>query len=72
MWICKFCNNENDDFEAYCFQCGKNKSAEVPSDNHCTNPNCSEYRVMLPNQVQKRCNKCGSFTTFGAEVDRQS
>lgn len=73
MWICNYCNTENDDREAFCFECGKSRSASpATSTNHCTNPSCTEYHVMLQNQTQKRCNKCGAFTTFGEVVDRQS
>ncbi len=73
MWICNCCNAQNDDDETFCFECGKNRlTPPAPSTNHCTNPNCTAYHVMLSNQTKKRCDKCGSFTTFGETVNRQS
>lgn len=72
MWICKQCNTENDDSDPFCIECGS-KMLSVPesSSNHCSNPSCAAYNVMLPNPTQKHCGKCGSSTTFWEKVERQ-
>lgn len=72
MWICSQCNTENDDKDTFCIECGRKISAEPePSTNHCSNPDCEAYNVMLSNPTQKRCGKCGSLTTFWEKVERQ-
>lgn len=72
MWICKQCSTKNNNDDPFCIECGAKKSdTPAPSNNHCSNPNCSAYNVILSNPTQKRCGKCGSLTTFWEEVERQ-
>lgn len=69
MWKCK-CNTENDDEDDYCIECAlpKPPKAEI-SDNHCSNPKCKAFNVILTKPKQKYCGKCGSATTYWKEIE---
>ena len=67
MWTCNYCNTENEDDDFFCIECGAAKPQ--PSTNHCSNPNCTFYNVILPNPRQKFCGKCGAATTYQKEIE---
>ncbi len=67
MWICNGCNTKNKDIESFCIKCAMPKPK--PSTNHCSNPKCSAYNVILPNPEQERCGKCGAATTYLKEIE---
>lgn len=69
MWKCK-CNTKNDDEDDYCIKCGMPKPSKAEmSSNHCSNPKCMAYNVLLPDAEQMHCGKCGSLTTYGKKID---
>ena len=70
MWMCHYCGSRNDDSDSFCIECGLPKLK--PSDNHCSNPDCKAYKVILPNPTQKYCGKCGAATTYWKKVEEQS
>lgn len=63
MWLCAICNTSNNADDDYCVGCGSPKLA-LPHDNHCSNPDCHAFKVILSNPEQKHCGKCGSSTTY--------
>lgn len=67
MWICNACNTENSNADDFCIECGAGKPK--PSDNHCSNPDCKSYNVILSNPVQKHCGKCGAATTYWKKIE---
>lgn len=67
MWKCISCSTENKDTDDFCIECGFSKPK--PSENHCSNPNCTTYNVILSNREQKRCGKCGSATTYWKRIE---
>lgn len=67
MWTCIRCNTENIDDDSFCIECGTPKSK--PSDNHCSNPKCKAYNVILHNPEQKHCGKCGSATIYWKKIE---
>ena len=69
MWTCLACGTSNDDTDGFCVKCG----AHVPvfPGNHCTNRECTDYKVKLKPE-QKRCGKCGSLTVIGKEIEKYS
>lgn len=66
MWICNGCHTENDNDNPFCIECGM--AMPEPSTNHCSNPNCKFYNVILPKLDQKYCGKCGAATTFWKKI----
>lgn len=66
MWICR-CNTENNEDDTFCIECGFPKPA--PSANHCSNPDCKAYNVILPDPEQKHCGKCGAATTYWKKIE---
>lgn len=69
MWTCNLCNTENNEDDPFCIGCGAPKHTPIPSSNHCSNPKCVSYRVILPNPQQKYCGKCGAATTYWKAVE---
>ncbi len=67
MWICNKCATPNNDDDDFCIECGMPQKR--PSANHCSNPKCKAYNVILPNPEQKRCGKCGSATTYWKKIE---
>lgn len=66
MWTCNGCGTENDVADGFCIECGMPRQK---SNNHCSNPECKAYDVILPNSVQKHCGKCGSATTYWKKIE---
>ncbi len=67
MWTCARGHTENKDDDPFCIECGLPKPK--PSDNHCSNPNCQAYQVILPSPTQKYCGKCGSATIYWKKIE---
>ena len=67
MWVCQKCNTENNTDDEFCIECGLPKP--TPSANHCSNPDCKAYNVILPNPEQKHCGKCGAATTYWKTIE---
>lgn len=67
MWTCTLCKTSNPDKYNFCTGCGAPK--KLPSDNHCSNPMCSAYKVILPNPTQEYCGVCGKPTIFRKKID---
>ena len=53
--------------DAFCIECGLPKPA--PSTNHCSNPDCKAYNVILPNPEQKHCGKCSAAATYWKAIE---
>lgn len=66
MWTCIRCNTENAIDDPFCIECGTPKPK---SDNHCSNPECKFYNVILANSAQKHCGKCGAKTTYWRKIE---
>ncbi len=67
MWICSNCETENIDDDDFCIECSRPKPSA--SNNHCSNPECKAYDVILPNSEQKYCGKCGYPTTYWKNLE---
>ena len=66
MWTCIACNKKNSNDDDFCIECGAPKPK--PSKNHCSNPKCKAYAVILDYE-QTHCGKCGALTTYGKSID---
>ncbi len=67
MWYCVKCNAQNAEDDSFCVKCGISKPS--PSNNHCSNPDCRAYHVILPDPEQKYCGKCGAPTTYWKKIE---
>lgn len=67
MWLCGSCNTSNNPYDDYCIECGCHKPK--PQENHCSNPNCQAFNVILSNPEQKHCGKCGASTTYWKAIE---
>lgn len=67
MWTCNKCNTENTPDNAFCIECGSPEPTSL--DNHCSNPKCKAYFVILPRSDQKYCGKCGAATTYWKKIE---
>jgi len=66
-WTCINCNTENHANDKFCINCGTAR-LKLP-DNHCSNPKCAAYNVILSNPEQKYCGKCGAATVYWKEIE---
>lgn len=67
MWHCIFCDAENNNDDDFCTSCG---TAQFKAySNHCNNPDCKAYYIILPDPNQRYCGKCGRLTTAGKELE---
>lgn len=71
MWRCLKCNELIPDSKNKCELCGiARPTNSAASGNHCTNPNCSAYKVDVGNTEQKICHTCGELTSIGKAIKK--